>query len=65
MVLGDAVTAVISRQELNKNMYDLGYNVCFDLFQIGSMPDVQSLPEPYNETEYRNMLYQLMESRIL
>lgn len=65
MVLGDTVMAVINHQELNKNMYDLGYDVCFDLFQIGSIPDVQSLPEPYNEIEYRNMLYQSRKSRIL
>lgn len=65
MVLGDAVFAVINHQELNNNMYNLGYDICLDLFQWGSIPDVQSLPKPYNKIEYRDALYQLRKSKII
>ncbi len=58
IVLGDNVMAIINHQELNVNMYNLGYEICFDLFESDESDYIHNLPKPYNEAEYRDMLYQ-------
>lgn len=62
-VVGDIPVTVINHQELNECMRGLGYEVCLDLFQFDYLEKVESLPHPYCEIEYRNMLYQSKKFR--
>lgn len=65
VVMGDAPMTIINDKELIRNMYVLGYDICSDLLERRRFVPTESLPEPYNEIEYRNMIFQTKESRIV
>lgn len=55
---------ITEHQKLNRSMYDLGYDICLDLFQSGKSAEVQNGYECDDRFEYRRLLYQTRESRI-
>ncbi len=65
IVVGDCAMAVINHQELNVNIDNLGYDICFDLFESDESEYICNLPKPYNEAEYRDMLYQSRKFKTL
>lgn len=65
MVMGDVPTTIINDKELIRNMYVFGYDICSDLLERRRFVPMESLPSPYNEIEYRNMIFQLKSSRII
>lgn len=60
-VLGDNVITIINHKELIQQMQNLGYDIVLDLFQRDGFMEAESLPYPYNQIEYRDMLFQLRE----
>ncbi|MDE7430544.1 MAG: hypothetical protein K2N34_01275 [Lachnospiraceae bacterium] len=56
---------IMEHQKLNRNMYDLGYDICLDLFQSGRSAEVWNGSEGDDRFEYRRMLYQTRKSRHL
>lgn len=65
VVMGDTPMAIINDKELIRNMYVLGYDIALDLLQRRRFVPMESLPSPYNEVEYRDMIFQTRKSRIL
>lgn len=55
---------ITEHQKLNRSIYDLGYDICLDLFQSGKSAEVQNGYKCDDRLEYRRLLYQTRESRI-
>lgn len=65
VVLGDARMAIINYKELLENMQQLKYDLRLDLYERLGFVVYDSLPAPYNEIEYRNMIFQASNSKIM
>lgn len=57
-------TTITEHHKLNRSMYDLGYDICLDLFQSEKLAEVQNGYKCDDRLEYRRLLYQTRESRI-
>lgn len=62
-VVGDNRFAVINHQELINNMQSIGYSLLLDLFQQKDFSEAESLPYPYNQIEYRDMIFRLRDTK--
>lgn len=54
----------IEDQNLNRSMYDMGYDICFDLLQRDRFTETGAELESDDKSEYRSLLYQTRKSRI-